>query len=111
MYKVLVILPHELAAGFALSGVAVQRVGNVDEAQSALSAAMDSGEYGIVVVDENMLEQMDERAVNRFFRQNIPLVVPLPGDLQWGDTEETQQDDYVARLIRRAVGYQLNIQL
>ena len=111
MYKVLVILPKELAAGFALTGVTVQTVTDVSGAQSALATAMENEDYGIVVIDEALLNQMDERTVDRFFEQNVPLIVPLPADLEWGDVEEVPHDDYVSRLIRRAVGYQLNIQL
>jgi hypothetical protein len=31
--------------------------------------------------------------------------------MRWREVEEVPADDYVARLIRRAVGYQLNIRL
>lgn len=111
MYKVLVILPREMGGGFALTGVEVQRVNDAAAGEKALEAAMENEEYGIVVIDEGLMEEMDQRRVDRYFAQNVPLIIPLPGELVWRDVEDMKQDDYVARLIRHAVGYQLNIQL
>lgn len=100
-----------MGGGFALTGVEVNRVNDVEEAEKALETAMESQEHGIVVIDEGLMNEMDQRRVNRYFERTVPLIVPLPGDLEWRDVEDLKQDDYVARLIQHAVGYQLNIQL
>jgi vacuolar-type H+-ATPase subunit F/Vma7 len=100
-----------MGGGFALTGVEVHRVNNAEEGEEALDAAMENDEHGIIVLDENLMNDMDQRRINRYFERTVPLIVPLPGELVWRDVEEMSQDDYVARLIRHAVGYQLNIQL
>jgi hypothetical protein len=41
----------------------------------------------------------------------VPLIIEVPGTIQWREEQALPFDDYVARLVRRAVGYQLNIKL
>ena len=41
----------------------------------------------------------------------FPSSFSCPEELRWGEVEEITGDEYVAALIRRAVGYQLNIRL
>ena len=38
-------------------------------------------------------------------------MIPVRMDLRWVPEGQASEDDYVAKLIRHAVGYQLNIQL
>ena len=41
----------------------------------------------------------------------VPLVITIPGDMQWHDVETVPRDEYVAKLIRQAIGYQVDIRL
>jgi vacuolar-type H+-ATPase subunit F/Vma7 len=111
LYKVLAILPKELGAGFALTGMDVRRVTSNEDAETTLAEVVDDEQYGLIVVDESLTEEMDQRTLHRYMERNVPLIIPIPAQLIWQDIEEVQQDDYVAKLIRHAVGYQLNIQL
>ena len=56
---------------------------------------------------------MDSRrpSARQLLSVTVPLVIAVPGALEWKETAEAPEEDYVARLIRRAVGYQLNIKL
>jgi hypothetical protein len=42
---------------------------------------------------------------------NRPIFIPIRIELAWVPEGQALEDDYVAKLIRHAVGYQLNIQL
>ncbi len=111
MYNVVAILPSALADGLALSGVAVVHADTPTDTEDAIQDAIDSGEYGIVIVAEEMMASIDERTAERFHDQRVPLLVSIPAELKWKDVEEKPTDSYAANLIRRAIGYQLNIRL
>jgi V/A-type H+/Na+-transporting ATPase subunit F len=109
--KVLAISEKELAGGFALAGVETWSVSDAKEASEALTQAISNGEYGIVIMDEMLLSELDKQVLKDLSRGHGPLLVSIPAELRWRDTETLPRDDYVARLIRRAVGYQLNVKL
>ena len=111
MSKALALLRQDLGAGFALAGVDVSLVTDAAGARTALDAAVASGLYGIVIVEEELMAGMGEETRKGFAASTVPLIIEVPGALAWRDIEEAPSDDYVARLIRRAVGYQLNIKL
>jgi vacuolar-type H+-ATPase subunit F/Vma7 len=109
--KVLAILREDLGAGFTLAGVEVARAADPAAARSLLASALGRGTYGVVIVEEEFLAAMDEETRAAAAASTTPLVIGVPGEMRWREVEEAPADDYVARLIRRAVGYQLNIRL
>jgi len=100
--KVLAILHRDLGSGFALAGVEVAAAADPDAARAALASAM---------TEEELLGGMEEAARRDLEASTVPLVIAVPGAMAWREAEEAPPDDYIARLIRRAVGYQLNIKL
>lgn len=111
MLKVLAISEKELARGFALAGLETWTVSDTKQASEVLSKVISDGEYGIVIMDEKFSSGLDKRVIMALSRSNAPMLVSVPAELRWRDTETLPHDDYVARLIRRAVGYQLDIKL
>lgn len=111
MLKVLVISEKELARGFELAGVETWTVSDAKQASQALAKVISSGEHGIVIMDEKLSSGLDKQVTTALSRSNGPMLVTIPAELRWRDTERLPHDDYVARLIRRAIGYQLNIKL
>jgi vacuolar-type H+-ATPase subunit F/Vma7 len=101
----------DLGAGFALTGVEVGKVENTRELRAALAAAVGGTRYGMVVVEQELMAGLDETERAAFSAVNVPMVIEVPGALAWKEAAEAPSEDYVARLIRRAVGYQLNIKL
>ena len=111
MSRVLALLRQDLGAGFALAGVDVSLVTDSAGVRTALDAAVAAGVYGIVIVEEELMSGMEEETRKGFAASTVPLIIEVPGALAWREAEEAPSDDYVARLIRRAVGYKLNIKL
>lgn len=111
MLKVIAISEKESAGGFALAGVETWIVADAKQASEALAKVVSAGEYGIVIMDEKLSSGLDKQVTRALARSSGPMLVSIPGELRWRDTETLAQDDYVARLIRRAIGYQLNIKL
>ncbi len=110
MYKVLAIGDKDLCAGFALAGIEA-RCADKLLAGEVLSWAINSGEYGIVIIDEELRDALDDPTRRLISGRNVPLVIAVPGQMRWRDQEKPVQDEYIAALIRQAVGYQLDIQL
>jgi len=109
--KALALLSQDLGAGFALAGVEVSIAADPAAARASLDAAISSRAYGIIIVQEELMRGMGEEARKAFADSTVPLIIEVPGELVWRMAEEAPADDYVAQLIRRAVGYQLNIKL
>ena len=111
MSRVTAVVHEDLSLGFGLSGVALVPCANGEQAVEAIRRLVADRDQGIVIVEEEFLEGLDERERETFLKRTIPLIVPIPGKLEWRGSEEVPHDDYVARLVRQAVGYQLNINL
>jgi vacuolar-type H+-ATPase subunit F/Vma7 len=109
--KVVGILNAEAAAGFSLTGVDVMPVADAAEFKRTLLSAVESRRYSLVIVDDRLFSALDERTRSSVTARSLPLVVPIAAGLRWTDVQDMPQDDYVAMLVRRAVGYQLNIHL
>jgi vacuolar-type H+-ATPase subunit F/Vma7 len=107
--RVVGILSPDLARGFALAGVDVTSYTDTRGGQQALTTAVESLGYGLVIVEQRLLDSLDPRTREAIYARNIPLVIAVPGELRWEQPDAGATDDYVAALIRRAVGYQLNI--
>jgi vacuolar-type H+-ATPase subunit F/Vma7 len=105
------VLGKDLGAGFALAGVDVEVVMDPDSAREAVLAAAGRKECGILIVEEELFARVPDGERESLLQRTVPLIVLLPGDMLWGEVEEIKADEYVAALIRRAVGYQLNIRL
>ena len=109
--RVVCVMTRELSLGFSLTGVEVMPVSDSPQALRAVEELLAGREAGLVVIEEKLLEGMEGRTREKLLDSSVPLVVPVPGELVWRDVEELPPDDYVAELIRRAVGYQLDIKL
>jgi vacuolar-type H+-ATPase subunit F/Vma7 len=109
--KVVAISEKELAKGFALAGIETWMVSDAKEASHALAKVISGGEYGIVIMDEKLSSGLDKQIKTALSRNQGPMLVSIPAELRWCDVEKLPHDDCVARLIRHAVGYQLNIKL
>jgi len=111
MPKVVAVLGPEAALGFALTGVEVIRVPDPAAARDVLLEAVGNREHGLLIVEEALLDSLDSASREALLARNVPLIVPVRLGLRWASEGKLAEDDYVARLIRHAVGYQLNIQL
>ena len=110
-YRIAAVVNEDLGKGFSLTGVEVLEASDGERALEILREEIRKRAYGLIIVEEGLLEGIDERERTALFERTIPLIIAIPGAMRWRDVEETTSDEFVARLIRRAVGYQLNIQI
>jgi vacuolar-type H+-ATPase subunit F/Vma7 len=109
--RILALVRADFRAGFSLTGIDLGKVADVRELRAALTAAVYGTSYGMVIVEEELMAGLDEVERAAFSEVVVPLIMEVPGAMTWQEGGEPPAEDYVARLIRRAVGYQLNIKL
>ncbi|MBI5874577.1 MAG: V-type ATP synthase subunit F [Deltaproteobacteria bacterium] len=107
MSKLLVITYPDTSLGFKLAGVEVKEVEEGGDITAVLNDIIKTGEYGLLVVEERFLAKVDEGILKRIRKTGVPVIVPIDTPKSW--QTEAEMESYVARLIRRAIGYQVKI--
>jgi len=92
--------------GFNLAGFE-QHVCTSEELETLLDQFVTRAEYGLYVIDERLVtESMDKRL--REIEQGSDLIfVIMPAPLEF----ETKREDYAQRLLRKAIGYHIKLNL
>lgn len=109
MYRIIAIGGREFCAGFALAGIETLRMTDAS-GRETLTRALARDDIAVVILDEQFGDWVDEIRPPAMLTQ-LPIVIPVPGDMRWRDVEKPGEDHYVAALIRQAVGYPLEINL
>jgi vacuolar-type H+-ATPase subunit F/Vma7 len=102
--KIVVITPPDARYGFALAGVR-QRTVTVGDLPSHLRELLRDPITGVVIVDERLAVGTAQAQIREAERRWPGLVMVLPAPERAARIEE----DYVLRLIRRAIGYQVRL--
>ena len=104
--RIIFFTTNDARYGFTLAGFE-QYICTSDELEPLLDQFIPRAEYGLFVIDERLItESIDNRLreIERGF-DLIFVIMPPPLEL------ETKREDYALRLLRKAIGYhiQLNI--
>lgn len=110
MSKIAAVFQTDVHYGFSLAGIQSYGCSSHKEQAEKLSELLEDREIGMIIIDEDFIDSIDASRRKELLKQTRPLLVPVPGDLRWSDSEEISRDDLIHQLIRQAVGYQLNIQ-
>ncbi len=107
MYKAIVITDPETADGFRLAGVTVVEAENADEAREKIKALLDDPNAEILAVNESFYNAIDEKTQEKIDSIYRPIVIPLPIK----ETVEMagERRAYLARLIHRAIGFDITL--
>jgi V/A-type H+-transporting ATPase subunit F len=97
----------DTALGFRLAGVEVTAVSGADEAADRLLALLKARESGVVVYNEEYRSALPEKSQTALEESITPVffAIPVARAGRMGEPREV----YLARLLRRAIGYQLKI--
>jgi vacuolar-type H+-ATPase subunit F/Vma7 len=93
--------------GFRLAGAPVEEIDEGEEPERLKALVSDPG-LGVLAVEETLLERVPEALLQRIGREGIPVLFPFTFPKGWAEVGRGEQ--YVATLIRRAIGYHVKIQ-
>ena len=106
MKKVIFITESVARLGFNLAGID-QYIVEPKELEDILVKAVSDPENGLIVIDERLTSGIDEERMREIESAWHGVIVVLPSPLAGSGEIE----DYAARLVRRAIGYHVRIQL
>jgi len=107
MAHLTVVTDPDTALGFRLAGVDVSDVGSTEEAAEHLLSLLRSRKAGIVIYNEEFRWGLPEKSLSEMEECLSPIfyAIPVSQATGKGDTHE----HYLARLLRRAIGYHLTL--
>jgi len=102
--KIVFITAPDAEYGFSLTGMA-HRVAEPSGGEAALREAMAGPDNGLIIIDERVAEGVGEERLRELEQgwHGILLLLPSPELLA------PEVEDYAARLIRRAIGYHVRL--
>jgi len=104
MSEVLFMTPADARYGFSLAGAQQLNI-PVREAEAQLCQVMKDKDIGVVVIDERLVKAIDEKRFAELDAAWHGLLVTLPAP------ELLAEEDALQRLIRRALGYHVRLQI
>ena len=96
----------EVAAGFALAGVAVDTTTLASDPGASLARLLGRGDIGVLLVEDRIYQALEDEVRRRADRSTTPVVVPFPSP-SWEAAPPAEQ--YVVELLRRAIGYRVRL--
>ena len=93
-----------LVPGFQLAGVDAHGAEDAETAQELIAGWLDSGETGLIAIDDGLLERMDARFLKRLSESGGMLYLPIPGGTLG---PEASQRSRITALIRKAIGFHI----
>ncbi len=107
MGQIVALVDEDTGLGFKLAGIEVRKSNSLEELENAVQTVSSDREIKIVIVDEALFRQLPERLEKQLSESTAPIFVPIPSMRLWRGA--IKPEEYVARLIRRAIGYQIKI--
>ena len=106
MKRIAFITPPEAEHAFELTGVR-QYISSEKEVEITLLNILKEPETGLIVIDERLLRGIAEERLKEIEKSwgGILLVLPSP------ERPEAEVEDFAARLIKRAIGYHVKLNI
>ena len=103
MNRIVVLTPSDADNGFACAG-AIQHAVPPGETAATLHQALEEAGSGVVILDERLVTEIGEEMLHELEElwPGVLVVLPAPSGSAAGE-------DYATRLIRRAIGYQVQV--
>lgn len=104
MFRLGVITDPETATGFRLAGAEVREAGTSLETLEHLRHFV-MLDYGMVAVNETLLEGAEEECARLLRDRDLPIIVPFPAP----HAQIESGDAYVARLVKEHIGFYVKL--
>jgi V/A-type H+-transporting ATPase subunit F len=107
MHRVVILTDSETATGYRLAGVEV-REAERDGAIEALDELIESGDYGLVVVDEGLVPDAVGATARAMRGRDLPVILPVPSlSASFGEGDDATE--YMKDLVRNAIGFDIKL--
>jgi len=103
-YRMAVITDPETATGFRLAGVEVREAPTPQAALEHLRMLL-TLDYGLVAVNEDLLQGTEEERARLLRDRDLPIVVPFPAPRAQREADEA----YIARLVKEHIGFYVKL--
>lgn len=107
MATVVVLTDPETADGFRLAGVETMTASEPGDAQKQLNKLLEREDVGVIAINDELMDQIDERTREHIEKLYRPIVVAMPSVATQDSGEE--RSARLARLIRKAVGFEIKL--
>ncbi len=107
MYKLVIITNSESAPGFRLAGVDVFEADKTSDARKLIVDFINDDSAGVVGVDEDIMNEMDDQLKNRIDKLYRPVIVPIPSKKKVDLSDA--RTAYVQSIIKKAVGFDIKL--
>jgi V/A-type H+-transporting ATPase subunit F len=104
MKKISFITPPDAEYGFSLSGI-TQHVVEVPDVEETLKQTIAEPDNGLVILDERLLKGISEERLRDIEQVWHGILLILPSPVK----PPPEVEDYAARIIRRAIGYHVRL--
>jgi V/A-type H+-transporting ATPase subunit F len=102
MYKFVVVTDPDTVPGYRLAGVEAYEATEPGQVKALLASLGAKEDIGVIAVSEELLAMLDEKFRDRMERLRRPIVIAIPARLKGIDRRQ-----YVERLLRKAIGYNI----
>lgn len=103
-----ILTDSETATGYRLAGVEVREAVS-DEASGVLDELIESGDYGLVVVDEGLVPNPVEASERSMRGRELPVILPVPSlSASFGEGDDATE--YMKELVRNAIGFDIKLE-
>lgn len=105
MSRLLIVTRPALLPGFRLAGVDAYAAEDVETAEEYIKTWLDSGEVGLLAIDDGLIAHMDRALLGRLAAaDHLPyLMIPGGGPLGPGVSRRHR----IAEMIRKAIGFHI----
>ncbi len=107
MARLTVITDPDTAMGFRLAGVEVTEATGATDAAERLLTVLQAKESGIVIYNEDYRAALSEKSRAALEDSLSPVFFPIP--VARARRIGEPREEYLARLLRRVIGYQLKL--
>jgi vacuolar-type H+-ATPase subunit F/Vma7 len=109
MFRLVVLADKEIVPGFRLAGVEVVPIEDYETAGHKLSELMSDETVGLIAASCALVESLEPTTRRRVEMSYKPVVVSLPALASEPMTTYRSRRDYVAAMIRRAIGFHITL--
>lgn len=110
MARIAVITDSDTALGFRLAGVDAFDVSSGRDAEVLIERFLRNREYEIVAYSEEYLPYLSDSLKKRVEESTLPVFISVPSVISLKDGREGErEEEYIARVLQRALGFYVKI--